>query len=154
MVRPHCHGPQGKFLGDLKKINESWKIWMEHTNLLCGGKGTPVSPLASTTILFLGSTGWVVQTLECAGAGKRVLISVNPFLSVPYAFTCVFFQEGGEPTSFYVAYAIHKGNSAQVRQPVSMGKLREVGGFQGRSPKLRHSLVMEILTSLRFRESP
>lgn len=132
---------------------------MEHTGLLCGGKGIPVSPLASLPVLlFLGSTGWMAQLLGCAGAGKRELISINPFLTFLCAFTCVFCQEGDEPTPFHVTSTIQKGNSdshscwvAQVRQPGSMGKLREVGGYQ--SPKLRQSLVLKVLASLRFRES-
>lgn len=61
---------------------------MEHTGLLCGGKGIPVSPLASLPVLlFLGSTGWMAQLLGCAGAGKRELISINPFLTF---FVCLY----------------------------------------------------------------
>lgn len=79
VVRPHCHGPRGKFLGDLKKINKSWKnmngaygfaVWREEDSSL---------PTCIPSVhLFLGSTRQVAQPLVCAGAGKRVLISIVP----------------------------------------------------------------------------
>lgn len=59
----------------------------------------------------------------------RVHVSITPFLSVLCAFTCVFCEEGSEPTISYVTCTVQKGNSdshlywvPQVKQPGSTGK--------------------------------
>lgn len=116
-------------------------------------KGNTSLPHPHWLLSFVPRGRW--QCLGCAGVGMSELVSITPWVCVLWASAQYFVRKGVSPLSLLwlerYRRRIQTPTWLQVKQAVTMGKLREVGGFKGQSTKQRHSLVMKVLPSLRFR---